>query len=65
MRAGLAGPTTLLPFALPRFADMLVSPLGFPARPVGCPRRPFALNLLLLWSYPRCAVSAHYDVPYN
>ena len=38
-----------------------VSPKGA----VGCPRRSFALNLLLLWSYPMCAETAHYDVPYN
>jgi len=30
---------TLHPFALSRFADMLLSPSGFPSRLVGCPRR--------------------------
>jgi hypothetical protein len=31
---------TLHPFAFNRFPDMLLSPLGFPARSAGCPRRP-------------------------
>jgi hypothetical protein len=65
VRAGLAGTITLLPFTLPRFPDMLVSPLGFPARWVGCPRRLFALNLLPILGYLMCAETAQYDVPYN
>jgi putative transposase len=32
-------PLTLHPFALSRFADMLLSPSGFPSRLAGCPRR--------------------------
>jgi hypothetical protein len=61
MRAGLAGTTTLLPFALPRFPDMLVSLLSFDARWVGCPRRLFALNLLLILSNLRCTEAAHFS----
>ena len=49
----------------PALPTMLLSPLGFPARWGGCPRRLSALNPLLLWSYPMCAETAHYDVPYT
>lgn len=65
LRAGLAGTTTLLPTALPRFPNMLVSPSPLGSRSVGCPRRLLALNLLPLRGNPMCAETAHYDVPYN
>jgi hypothetical protein len=54
---------TLHTFAFSRFADMLFSPLPFGIRSVSCPRRPFALNLLLLWSYLTSAEAAHAEVP--
>jgi hypothetical protein len=41
MRTGLAGTTVLQPFELPRFPDMLVAPLPFGVRSVGCPKRPY------------------------
>ena len=54
---------TLHTFAFSRFADMLFSPLPFGIRSVSCPRRLFALNLLLLWSYLTSAEAAHTEVP--
>ena len=39
MRTGLAELIYLHPFGPLRFADMLLSPSGFPSRLVGCPRR--------------------------
>jgi len=54
---------TLHTFAFSRFADMLFSPLPFGIRSVSCPRRLFALNLLLLWSYLTSAEAAHSNVP--
>ena len=50
---------TLHTFAFSRFADMLFSPLSFGIRSASRPRRPFALNLLLLWSYLTSAEAAH------
>jgi hypothetical protein len=49
----------LHPFGFSRFTDMLLSPLGFSARLVSCPKRFFALDLLLLWSNLMCAEAAH------
>ena len=54
---------TLHTFAFSRFADMLFSPLPFGIRSVSCPRRLFALNLLLLWSYLTSAEAAHSHIP--
>jgi hypothetical protein len=54
---------TLHTFAFSRFADMLFSPLPFGIRWVSCPRRPFARNLLLLWSYLTSAEAAHAQIP--
>src|SRR5204862_4474094 len=54
---------TLHTFAFSRFADMLFSPLPFGIRSASRPRRPFALNLLLLWSYLTSAEAAQADVP--
>src|SRR5713226_6312160 len=51
-------------FAFIRVPNMLLSPLGFPARLVGCPKRYFALHLLLLWSYLAGAEAAHSLFPY-
>jgi hypothetical protein len=65
MHTGLAGHTTVHPFPLACFLNMLLSPLGFPARSVERPRRSFALNLLPLRGDLTCAETAHYDVPYN
>jgi len=43
---------------------MLLSPLPFGKRRGQLPRdRPFALNLLFLWSYLPSAESAHADIP--
>src|SRR5215471_19800867 len=56
---------TLHTFAFSRFADMLFSPLPFGIRSVSCPRRLFALNLLLLWSYLPSAEAAHPQKPTN
>src|SRR5437588_5412184 len=39
LRTGLAELISLHPFGPFRFADMLLSPLGFPSRWAGCPRR--------------------------
>jgi hypothetical protein len=39
MRTGLAELIYLHPFGPFRFADMLLSPSGFPSRLIGCPRR--------------------------
>jgi len=54
---------TLHPFTLSRFPDMLVSPLSFDVRSIRRPRRYFALDLLLLWSYLTSAEAAHSNVP--
>src|SRR5215472_4730277 len=54
---------TLHTFAFSREASMLFSPLPFGIRSVSCPRRLFALNLLLLWSYLTSAEAAHTEVP--
>src|SRR5579872_1481039 len=48
MHTGLAGHTTIHPFPLACFLNMLLSPLGFPARSVERPGRPLALNLKIL-----------------
>ena len=59
MRTGLAGATTLPVFVLPRFSDMLLSPLSFLAGSVGCPSRFIALDLLPILGNPRCTEAAH------
>jgi hypothetical protein len=43
----------------PAFLDMLLSPLSFFARLVGCPRRLLALNLLPILGNLRCTEAAH------
>ena len=54
---------TLHTFAFSREAFMLLSPLPFGIRSASCPRRLFALNLLLLWSYLTSAEAAHAKIP--
>jgi hypothetical protein len=65
MHTGLAGHTTVHPFPLACFPNMLLSPWSFDARLVECPRRSCALNLLPILGDLTNAETAHYDVPYN
>jgi hypothetical protein len=52
---------TLHPFALSRFADMLLSLSGFPFRLVGCLGGSCALDLLPLWGNLMCAETANHN----
>lgn len=51
-----------IPSCLAAFPAMLFSPLLFSARLGRCPRRCFALSLLLLWSYLVSAKAAHSNI---
>ena len=65
LRTGLAELIYLHPFGPFRFADMLLSPSGFPSRLASCPRRCYALDLLPLWGNLMCAEAAHHNFRYG